>query len=290
MLRKTDKILNLLTEYFIKLNFNRKKKKFKKIHKNNFVYFFNDQITKEIDIHGIYEKDEINFLSSIIKRNSIIIDIGANIGNHSIAFSKMANKVYSFEAHPQTFEILKINCCDYRKIKIYNIGISNKKGFLFFKKAKTYNVGGKKLTKTGTIKSKINKLDNLIKLKKKIELIKIDIEGHEYKALLGMKKLLENNNSKIYIEFYSDSVQERRNIVNYLLELGYTNSYYLIKEKDFFKKKYLNLFMKIFSVLLFNTSTNKTEFVEIDPKLLIKNDIKSNILFSKKKISIKKNL
>ena len=290
MLGKTDKILNLLIEYFIKLNFNRKKKKFKKIHKNNFVYFFNDQITKEIDIHGIYEKDEINFLSSIIKRNSIIIDIGANIGNHSIAFSKMANKVYSFEAHPQTFEILKINCCDYRKIKIYNIGISNKKGFLFFKKAKTYNVGGKKLTKTGTIKSKINKLDNLIKLKKKIELIKIDIEGHEYKALLGMKKLLENNNSKIYIEFYSDSVQERRNIVNYLLKLGYTNSYYLLKEKDFFKKKYLNLFMKIFSVLLFNTSTNKTEFVEIDPKLLIKNDIKSNILFSKKKISIKKNL
>ena len=290
MLGKIDKILNLLIEYFIKLNFNRKKKKFKKIHKNNFVYFFNDQITKEIDIHGIYEKDEINFLSSVIKRNSIIIDIGANIGNHSIAFSKIANKVYSFEAHPQTFKILKLNCCDYRKIKIYNVGISNKKGFLFFKKAKTYNVGGKKLTKTGTIKSKINKLDNLIKLKKKIELIKIDIEGHEYKALLGMKKLLENNNSKIYIEFYSDSVQERRNIVNYLLKLGYTNSYYLLKEKDFFKKKYLNLFMKIFSVLLFNTSTNKTEFVEIDPKLLIKNDIKSNILFSKKKISIKKNL
>ena len=105
-----------------------------------------------------------------------------------------------------------------------------------------------------------------------------------------MKKLLENNNSKIYIEFYSDSAQERRNIVNYLLKLGYRNSYYLLKEKVFFKKKYLNLFVKIFSVLLFNTSTNKTELVEIDPKLLIKNDIKSNILFSKKKISIKKNL
>ena len=46
-----------------------------------------------------------------------------------------------------------------------------------------------KLSKTGSIISKIDKLDNIIKLDKKIKLVKIDIEGHEFEALQGMKKL-----------------------------------------------------------------------------------------------------
>ena len=62
-----------------------------------------------------------------------MVDIGANIGNHSIAFSKISKKVYSFEAHPRTFEILKFNTDKYKNIKIFNIGISNKKGSLFLK-------------------------------------------------------------------------------------------------------------------------------------------------------------
>ena len=63
--KKINIIINLLLEYFIRLNFNRKKEKFKKIHKYDFVYFFNDTIAKEISIHGIYEKDEINILLAI---------------------------------------------------------------------------------------------------------------------------------------------------------------------------------------------------------------------------------
>ena len=110
MNKKIEKIFDLISEYFIKLNFNRKKNGFKNIHKNEFVYFFNDTISKEISFDGIYEKDEILIISKLIKKNGNIIDIGSNIGNHSNAFSKFTNTVYSFEAHPKTFEILKFNC------------------------------------------------------------------------------------------------------------------------------------------------------------------------------------
>ena len=128
--KKISQIIDLFLEYSVKLNFNRKKEKFKKIHQNEFAYFFNDTIAKEISIHGIYEKDEIDLLKNFIKRNKIIIDIGANIGNHSIAFSKISKKVFAYEAHPRTFEILKFNYAN-NKIKIFNIGISNKKVFIF---------------------------------------------------------------------------------------------------------------------------------------------------------------
>ena len=288
MLNRTDKIVDILIEYFIKLNFNRKKKTFSKVHKNEFVYFFNDTVSKEININGIYEKIEINFLSRILKRNSTVIDIGANIGNHSIAFSKISKKVYSFEAHPKTFEILRFNCKEIKKIKIFNIGISNKKGFLFFKNKQTHNIGGKKLGKIGQIKSKINKLDNIIKINNDIGLIKIDIEGHEYQALQGMKKILKNNNSIILIEFFEKDIKKRKNIINLLKSFDYSYSYYFYKEKSFFKKKYLDLLKNIIFLFLFNSQKNKTKVFEITPNLLIKNDIRSNIIFSKKKLNLSK--
>ena len=45
--KKINIIINLILEYFIKLNFNRKKEDFKKVHSNEFAYFFNDTIAKK---------------------------------------------------------------------------------------------------------------------------------------------------------------------------------------------------------------------------------------------------
>ncbi len=283
--KKINIIINLILEYFIKLNFNRKKEDFKKVHSNEFAYFFNDTIAKEINIHGVYEKEEIEVLSKLISSKDHVIDIGANIGNHSIAFSKISKKVYSFEAHPRTFEILKFNTNKYKNIKIFNIGISNKKGSLFFKNIITTNIGGKKLSKTGSIKSQINKLDNIIKSDKKIKLIKIDIEGHEHEALLGMKKLLSNNNSLILLEFCEESIAKRRKIINFLRDNEYLHSYYFSKEKKISNLGYLDLLIKIILTILFIFKNKKTKIIKIDFESLVINDLKENIIFSKKKIN-----
>ena len=283
--KKINIIINLILEYFIKLNFNRKKEDFKKVHNNEFAYFFNDTIAKEINIHGVYEKEEIEVLSKLISSKDHVVDIGANIGNHSIAFSKISKKVYSFEAHPRTFEILKFNTDKYQNIKIFNIGISNKKGSLFFKNIITTNIGGKKLSKTGSIKSQINKLDNIIKSDKKIKLIKIDIEGHEHEALLGMKKLLSNNNSLILLEFCEESIAKRRKIINFLRDNKYLHSYYFSKEKKISNLGYLDLLIKIILTILFVFKKKKTKIIKIDFESLVINDLKENIIFSKKKIN-----
>ncbi len=288
MSKKIDKIVNLILEYFVKLNFNRKKNIFKNIHKNEFVYFFNDTISKEINIEGIYEKDEISIISKILNKKANVIDIGANIGNHSLAISKFTNKVYAFEAHPKTFEILKFNCANNRKIKIYNVGISNKKGFLYFKNTMSNNYGGRKLNYAGSIKSKINKLDNIINLNEKIDLIKIDIEGHEYHALIGMKKILTKNNSYLIIEFCENDVFKRKKIINFLNSHGYLNAYFFSEKKNFFKRKYINLLINILKVIFLNAPAIRKNLIHINSNDLIKNKIKSNIIFSKEKINLKK--
>ena len=53
--------------------------------------------------------------------------------------------------------------------------LNSRKGFLFFRNAKSTNIGGKKLRKSGSIKSQINTLDNIIKLDLDISIFKEDI-------------------------------------------------------------------------------------------------------------------
>lgn len=285
--KKIEIILNLILQYFVRFNFNNKKTKFRDIHKNEFAYFFNDTISKEIDIDGVYEKEEISIISNIVNRNSTIIDIGANIGNHSLAFSKFSKKIYSFEAHPKTFQVLKFNCSNIKKIKLYNIGISDKSGVLYFKNTKTDNIGGRKLSQFGNIKSKINKLDDIINPKKKIDLIKLDVEGHEYQALIGMKKIIKNNKSFLFIEFCENNFAKRKKIIKLLENYGYTKAYFFKKKSEIFKKNYINLIINILSIIL-NISSLRTRLIKINPHDLIYNGLNSNIIFSKKEINLSK--
>ena len=286
--KKINIIINLLLEYFIRLNFNRKKEKFKKIHKYDFVYFFNDTIAKEISIHGIYEKDEINILSKLVSKNDYVIDIGANIGNHSIRFSKIAKKVYSFEAHPKTFEILRFNCAEYKNISVFKVGISDKKSNLYFKNIKTSNIGGKKLDKNGTIKSQVNKLDNLIRLKKKVKLIKIDVEGHEFNALLGMKATLASNDSLLLLEFCEKTIYKRKRIINFLIKNKYSHSYCFTDNQNFSSHGYMNLISKIFWTIFQNEKRQNKIIQKLNLDDLIYDNYKGNIIFSKKKLNLER--
>ena len=97
--------------------------------------FSSDHISHDINLDGIYEKDYLITLIKWLKSiqynifNGIAIDIGANIGNHSVFFSKFFKKVYSFEPNPKTFELLKINAKLNNNIYVRKTGLSNKKLF-----------------------------------------------------------------------------------------------------------------------------------------------------------------
>ena len=96
-----------------------------------------DHIGLEINNFGIYEEDLLNAIMSFakdklnLKKLSTFIDVGANIGNHSLYFSKISKKVFSYEPNPNTYELLKFNtrnipnisaCC----LLIFPVGIGLK--------------------------------------------------------------------------------------------------------------------------------------------------------------------
>ena len=103
-----------------------------------------------------------------VNQGDVVIDIGVAEGNFSLEIIEKAKKVYLIESDPLWIEALKYTFKNYKdKVCILDNFISD------------YNEG------------KISTLDNIIH--EKIDFIKMDIEGSEYEALKGARKLLSAN-------------------------------------------------------------------------------------------------
>ena len=168
---------------------------------------------------NLSKSGELFFLKRVCGQNpEICIDIGANRGSYSTFILENCNsKVLAFEPFPKTFKQLKkIRSNYYKRFFIFNIGLGEKKTFKYL----NYNINNSQwanfnsevnkidyLKKNkNTVKCKINTLDNIVrinkKLKNKIDLIKIDTEGYEYEVLKGAKKTIEKFKPKyIQIEY-----------------------------------------------------------------------------------------
>lgn len=286
-------VIKILSAYFVRLNFNINSYEFKKIYQNNLVYFFNDTLSNEISIFGIYEKAQLNKIIDIIrnKKKRVCIDIGANIGNHSLFFSKFFKKVFSFEPHPKVFPLLKINSEKSKNIKAFNLALSDKEGHLYFWDLKTHNMAGHSLKSqkqkkkkgvvgAGGFKIKIKKLDNIIK-DRRIDFVKIDTEGHEYKVLVGMRKMLITNNPIIMFEFDAKQYSQNHKIIKYLNNLNYKYFYFFDQDYDYYNYRMRNLIFLFIKILIFGLKNNKIYLKKITDFKNQKNYFKDTLICSK---------
>ena len=206
--------------------------------------FLDSKDALRLSIYGIYEPFETELLKKLIKKNNIIIDVGANIGYYTLIATKCAGKngkVYAFEPDPTNFAILKknANINGYNNIILTQKAISNKTG-----KAKLYlctkNTADHKIYDDGTNRKFIEidsiRLDDFFKnFNEEINLIKIDTQGAEGHVLQGMISLIERNkNIKIIIEFWPSGLQKDgfnpKDLLMSLKKHGF--NLYIINEKS----------------------------------------------------------
>ena len=170
-------------------------------------------ISLELILSGKWEKFEASLFEQNIKPGNIVIDIGAHIGYYTLIAAKRVGpkgKVYAFEPLPKNFELLKKNVevNGYKNVVLVNKAVSNKNGksklFLSnednFGDQRIYDPeGNRRSTSIRTIK-----LDTFFKNKeKRINVIKMDIQGSEVKALTGASEVLRKNKKmKILTEFW----------------------------------------------------------------------------------------
>lgn len=191
----------------------------------------NDWVQKVIyETSNFYEIAMLEDIKNRLSENNIIVDIGANIGNHTIFFSKIckAEKVYSFEPQKNIFEILKKNIELNQvndTVELYNIGLGKEYCFANIKVIDENNYGMSKLDVTEKGNIEIKTLDSIIRDNRvtKIDLIKIDVEGMELEVLQGAKDVLYKFKPLIYIEAGTDS--EFKKVLEFLSEFGYKPMY-----------------------------------------------------------------
>lgn len=157
-------------------------------------------VTKTIKKGRFYEQ---KFLRYISKQNikGVYVDVGANIGNHTLFFGLFteATKILSFEPHPKVFKILKENIKNNKlsnKVTAYNAALGEKNGKCSIEIEPSDEVGGSRVVEGADIDQW--KLDKF--LNENIALIKMDVEGFEKYVVKGALKILKTSKPELFIE------------------------------------------------------------------------------------------
>lgn len=220
---------------------------FKYLRDNNEVQIicYNDHIGKHILFDNFYEKEDLiliknSFSNEII--NSTFIDIGSNVGNHTIFFRNNFKKIHSFEPQKTTYKILKLNTEPYSHIKTYNYGIDTEEKEVTFYIPNNNNGMGRSNIIEGENVRKEKVLLKPIKdfSIKDVGFIKIDVEGNEFPVLKSLKNILNKYKPIIGFELNYDNPNK-----NELLEFMFENNYktFLVNNKIFNNriKNYLDI-------------------------------------------------
>lgn len=156
-------------------------------------------------VGDIFYEEQFKFETSI--DSPVILDLGANIGLASLYFSKLFPnaRIYSFEADPQIFEVLKRNISNnhIRNVTSYNQAVWIEKNTLCFDSVGT-DAG--RLNNQGKIQVDAMDLKVFISEFEKVDLLKIDIEGGENIVIPHIVDCLDRV-ERIICEYHSDKLE-----------------------------------------------------------------------------------
>ncbi len=146
-----------------------------------------------LDLFGLDELILFSFYWANRHRYKKTLDIGANIGLHSLLMSRAGFEVNSYEPDSTHFQWLQENMAlnGVTTVKIYNAAISNKEGKAEFVRVlgntTSSHLAGAKNSYGDLEKYTVNVAD-IKKVLKEVDLIKMDVEGHEAEILLALDR------------------------------------------------------------------------------------------------------
>jgi len=243
--------------------------------------FKNDHVGDKIARNGLYEKENLELLLTLLGRISspVVLDIGANIGNHTLAFATAASQVYAFEPLPPVYELLDRNVRENSidNVQTFPFALSDSEEDATIYMVSEGNVGASSFdqrddnTEGVTVSKKIG--DRVIAGLglKKIDLIKLDVEAHEAFVLRGLRETLQQHkpiitmewNDPLTIERLSGSPEQQflfEEYQIYVLGSNFDRGYWQDHAFAFLRRKFTRIF-----------GTRKAALYAFNPARLYKN-------------------
>lgn len=192
----------------------------------------NGVVDYEIFANGVFEDGVLKLIKSELRKSDIFLDVGANIGQHSIYASFFCKHVYAFEPIQRIFDQCNKSIFENNifNISTYNYALGEKSESIPIWSSES-NMGASSLMFSNNRKIeqyvKVEKLDSIYEKIgiEKIDFIKIDVEGYEWNVLQGLRGVIKNNKPKILLEFawahQKNSRDIPQNIYDFLIENNY---------------------------------------------------------------------
>ena len=179
--------------------------------------YLREHMGSQIFFRGAYSVDSLKVLASHLKQSSVFLDIGANHGEFTVTSALIASsgKIVAFEPLPKNIDRLRTNVRinELSNVQILPIGLSNQSGtFPIYDQESLYEDGttneglaslfpaSERLMSGYSIS--VQRLDDVwpsLGLDR-VDIIKLDIEGAEWSALLGGQQLLARYKPILLVE------------------------------------------------------------------------------------------
>ena len=193
------------------------------------------------------EKSEQIFYINYLQEGMTAFDVGANIGELSLLFSRFvgsSGQVHSFEASQSTFDKLSTVCkiANYPQITLNHLAVSDQEKILrlnvYSEEYSGWNSLANRPLENYGINIKPIGIEDVQSItldqycdKNKIEfidLLKMDVEGAEYQVMLGAKSLFKSKKVRCCIFEFGGTTFDMRNtpeeIESFLASCGYSIS------------------------------------------------------------------
>lgn len=192
-----------------------------------FLYNVNDRfIGRSLDLYGEWCEAEVEVLGQIVQPGQIVLDVGANIGTHTVFFARhMQGRglVYAFEPQRLPFQNLCANLAlnALSNVRAFQAGVGAASSSIrlpVLDPARSLNFGGFALQDHPSGEAvEVIRIDDL--QLPGCSLIKVDVEGMEAAVLAGARETIRRYRPALFVE--NNSTERSREVIEAVTALDY---------------------------------------------------------------------
>jgi FkbM family methyltransferase len=223
-----------------------------------------DLIGRTIYLNGEWERENSAAVRALVVPGTVVFDIGANAGYFTLLFSALARpggRVYAFEPVPDTAARLRanlaINPMMSDGVDVFEFALSDRDGAVAMNVAGVANTGASRVSVGVEVEDPGRREAGVVRTlnlrcrtgdsvwaelgRPAVDLVKIDIEGHELHALRGMRETLAANLCTVLAEvrdrYLSGAGGSREQLFGLMRELGYASFDFVPETKRFLRNE-----------------------------------------------------